>query len=98
MRGLFVINRSVFLYKKGIFKEALVETRSLVKQYPDVALINNIYGIINIALSDFNQSLDCFYKALKLKPDYVEAHYNLGISLAHLGRVEEAILSYTKAI
>ena len=46
----------------------------------------------------FSESLDCFYKALKLKPDYVEAHYNLGISMTHLGRIEEAILSYTKAI
>ena len=92
------INNLVSLYKKNLYKEALIEAKSLAKQYPYISIIYNIYGIINIALSDFDQSLDCFYKALKLKPDYVEAHYNLGISLAHLGRVEEAILSYTKAI
>ena len=92
------INNLVSLYKKNLYKEALIEAKSLAKQYPYISIIYNIYGIINIALSDFDQSLDCFYKALKLEPGYVEAHYNLGISLTHLGRVEEAILSYTKAI
>ena len=92
------INKLVSLYEKDLLKEALIEAKSLANQHPNVSIIYNIYGIINIALSDFDQSLDCFYKALKLKPGYVEAHYNLGISLTHLGRVEEAILSYTKAI
>jgi len=33
-----------------------------------------------------------------LKPDYAEAHYNLGVTLKELGRLEEAEASYRKAI
>jgi tetratricopeptide (TPR) repeat protein len=33
-----------------------------------------------------------------LKPDYAEAHFNLGIILNELGRLEEAITSYGQAI
>ena len=92
------INISVSLYKKGLFKEALTEAKSLAAQYPNVALIHNIYGITNLSLNDWDQSVDSFSKAIKLKPDYVDAHYNLGIALKNLGRMEESILSYTKAL
>jgi len=92
------INKSVSLYKRGLFKEALIEAKSLANQYPNVSLIYNIYGIINIALSDWDHSVHCFSKAIMLKPTYVEAHHNRGIALSNLGRIEEAILSYTKAI
>ena len=39
-----------------------------------------------------------YKKAIELKPDYVEAHYNLGVTLRILGRFDEAEKSYKKAI
>ena len=92
------INKLVSLYEKDLLKEALIEAKSLSKQYPNVSLIYNIYGIINHALGDWEKSADCFSKAIKLKPAYAEAHHNLGIALDNLGQLEEAIFSYTKAI
>ena len=92
------INKLVSLYEKDLLKEALIEAKSLSKQYPNVSLIYNIYGIINHALGDWDKSADCFSKAIKLKPAYAEAHHNLGIALDNLGQLEEAIFSYTKAI
>ena len=92
------INKLVSLYEKDLLKEALIEAKSLSKQYPNVSLIYNIYGIINHALGNWDKSVDCFSKAIKLKPAYAEAHHNLGIALDNLGQLEEAIFSYTKAI
>ena len=37
-------------------------------------------------------------QAIALKPDYAEAHNNLGITLRELGRLDEALASYTQAI
>jgi Flp pilus assembly protein TadD len=39
-----------------------------------------------------------YKKAIELKPDYAEAHYNLGVMLQNLGRFDEAEKSYKKAI
>jgi tetratricopeptide (TPR) repeat protein len=54
--------------------------------------------MINNVLGNWEQSVICFSKAIKLNPAYADAHYNLGIALDSLERLEEAILSYTKAI
>ena len=37
-------------------------------------------------------------KALEIKPDYAEAHDNLGMALAGRGQVDEAIAHYQKAL
>ena len=39
-----------------------------------------------------------FRTAIRLKPDFAEAHYNLGIALAGQGKLEEAIAEYRAAI
>ena len=36
--------------------------------------------------------------ALRIKPDYAEAHYNLGIALEQAGRTREAIQHYEQAL
>jgi 2-polyprenyl-3-methyl-5-hydroxy-6-metoxy-1,4-benzoquinol methylase len=39
-----------------------------------------------------------YHKALAIKPDFAEAHYNLGNVLKILGRLDEAVASYHKAL
>ena len=92
------VNKLVSLYEKDLLEEALIEAKSLANQHPNVSVIYNIYGMINNVLGNWDQSVICFSKAIKLNPAYADAHYNLGIAQDSLGRLEEAILSYTKAI
>ena len=92
------INKLVSLYEKDLLKEALIEAKSLANQHPNVSVIYNIYGMINNVLGNWDQSVICFSKAIKLNPAYADVHYNLGIAQDSLERLEEAILSYTKAI
>ena len=47
---------------------------------------------------EYHQAIDCFNKAIELKPDYVEAYGNKGLILAHLGEYQQAINCYDKAI
>jgi tetratricopeptide (TPR) repeat protein len=44
------------------------------------------------------QAIACFDKALEIKPDLHAAWNNRGYALGNLGRLEEAIASYDKAL
>jgi tetratricopeptide (TPR) repeat protein len=46
---------------------------------------------------NLNESAAAYRALLKEKPDYVEAHANLGVVLARLGKYEEAIAAYENA-
>jgi tetratricopeptide (TPR) repeat protein len=39
-----------------------------------------------------------YEQALRLKPDYAEAHYNLGVALARLGRLSQAVGHWEQAL
>ena len=54
-----------------------------------------------MALADRGQvdeAIAHYRKALEIKPDYAEAHNNLGVALAGRGQVDEAIAHYRKAL
>ncbi|MBW4679426.1 MAG: tetratricopeptide repeat protein [Microcoleus vaginatus WJT46-NPBG5] len=54
-----------------------------------------------MALQDeekYAEALDCFQKAVKLKPDFIPAWVYQGITLEQLQRYEEAIACYNEAI
>ena len=70
----------------------------MAEQYPNVPLIPNILGAVNAGLECLDQAVTSYTKALQLKPDYAEAHSNLGAALSDLGKHEEAIASFTKAL
>jgi len=42
--------------------------------------------------------LASYQKALAIKPDFANAHSNLGNVLRELGRLDEAVANYNKAI
>ena len=92
------IEEIISLHKKGLFKEALKKTDILYNANPNNALIFNAYGIIYASLENFQKSIDCFSKAISLKPEYIKAHNNLGNVLTHLGKFEEASRCYFKVI
>ena len=44
------------------------------------------------------EAIGHYEQALRIKPDYAEAHYNLGVALEQAGRVQEAIGHYEQAL
>jgi tetratricopeptide (TPR) repeat protein len=55
-------------------------------------------GVIAHQKGDGLLGVDLMTKALAIKPDYAEAHNNLGNALKDLGRAEEAVASFRKAL
>jgi tetratricopeptide (TPR) repeat protein len=51
-----------------------------------------------VARGDHAGALPFYREAVRLKPDYFEAHNNLGVALNHLGQMEAAADSYRRAV
>jgi len=60
--------------------------------------IYNIRGTKYANLGQLDTSISCYEKALSIKPDYAEAHYNLGFSHHRLGQLDAAVRSYKKVV
>ncbi len=77
---------SIDLYKKAI------ELR------PEYAEAHNSLGVAQLTLGDPIEASPWLEKAARLKPDFAIAHHNLGNAYQQVGRFEDAVSSYKKAI
>jgi tetratricopeptide (TPR) repeat protein len=59
---------------------------------------NNLGSDLLDHTPNLQEAIADFEQALQLKPDYAEAHYNLGKALARSGRLPEAIDQYEQAL
>jgi Flp pilus assembly protein TadD len=50
------------------------------------------------ATKQFPGAIDAYRQAIQIRPDYAEAHQNLGVVLLKLGRVAEGMNSFRRAI
>ena len=86
------------LYTHGKLQKALDDSKELLREFPNSAILYNINGTVNVGLQLFNEGMNSFKKALKIKPDYVEVHNNMGIAFKDQGDQEKAIKSFKQAI
>ena len=92
------IKALVALFNQRKFDEVLTQGEALSDEYPTAVEILNILGAVNAGLERRDQAIDCYTRALRIDPEYAEAHNNLGIVFKDLGKFAEAIDSYKKAL
>ena len=92
------INNVMALYSSGKINESIVAIKALNEDFPNVPLLFNILGACYQSLKHIDASIKMFETAVSLKPDYAEAHFNLGVVLKVSGRPNLAVESYKKAI
>ena len=90
-------NRGLTLHELKRFEEALASYdraltcgRTMPRRSPIVATLQE--------LKRFEEALASYDRALKVRPDYAEAHNNLGVALMQLGRLSEARAALEQAV
>ena len=93
-----IIYQAVKFHSQGNISEATKYYQYFINQgFKDHRVFSN-YGIILRDLGKLKEAEFSYRKAIKIEPNYAEAHYNLGNILLGLGKLKEAELSYRKAI
>jgi len=78
------------LTNRGELEKALKIAGDLFNTYPEHARVVHALGLLKFRSGDLVEGENLIRKALQLKPDYVDAHYNLGRILHLSMRNDEA--------
>ncbi len=93
-----IINHAIQFHLKGNLTEATKYYQYCINQgFNDHRVFSNYAGILQ-NIGQLKEAELSTRKAIEIKPDYAEAHYNLGNILKDHGKLQEAEISYRKAI
>jgi len=77
-------------FNDGYFMEARQTCEEICELDPADPVIVCLLGMVYGSLNQFQRSIQFTRKAIEIDPDYVNAHYNLGIALQRIGELKEA--------
>ena len=92
------IHSVIDLFANRKKQEAIDKVNALIKDYPKSSLLLNLVGTFYKAIGMPDKAIQSFENAIAIKPDYAEAHNNLGATLQELGRLDMAVKNYEKAL
>jgi len=93
-----IIQLAYKFHSKGIISEAMKYYQYFIaKGFTESRMFSN-YGAILKDLGEFKKAEIVLRRAIELQPDFADAHFNLGITLNNLGKIEEAELEERKWI
>ncbi len=72
--------------------------QQILQADPSQPIALHLLGVIAHQAGKHDIAVDLITSALATKPDYAEAHYNLGGVLQVLGKLDKAVASYRKAL
>jgi Flp pilus assembly protein TadD len=86
------------LYSAGRFTEALATAETALPGDPENAALLNLAAVCAISIGLVQQAERYWRKALSLRPDYSDAHNNLGALLKNARHFEEAESHFRQAL
>ncbi len=85
-------------HNAGRLSEAQAAYMQVLKAASTHPIALHLMGVVALQVGQNQSAVDLITQALVVKPDYADAHSNLGNALKALGRLDEAVASYEKAI
>ena len=82
----------------GQLQEAENIFQQILNKYPNQPVALHMMGLIAHQVGKNDAAVDFMTRSIEVKPDYTEAYNNMGAALQLLGRSEQAIASYNKAL
>jgi len=95
---------SIYLYlgichkEKGEYGEALKELKKGRNAEGDRLEIHNLMGFCYFKLKDYDKAIECFVRAVEIKPASAIDWANLGVNVKAKGEDEKAMILFKKAL
>ena len=86
------------LYRQQKLKQVLNKAQKLAKRYTKSLTLWNLIGASAAQVGKLDEAVLAFKRAILIKPDYADAHYNMGNALKEQGKLTEAIKAYKSAL
>jgi tetratricopeptide (TPR) repeat protein len=93
-----ILAKAIQLHKTGQIAGAITLYEKVVRNAPRDAGALNLLGLACFQAGKLEQAAHAIGKALALKPDLPDAHYNLATVLQALGRHEQAVIHFGHAL
>lgn len=91
-------SRALGLHQQGAWDQAYSEYHGLLRANPRDVNVLNFLGVLCFQRGDPSEAAKYLKKCIKLKPDFAEAHCNLGQGFLKSGAVSAAIESLKRAV
>lgn len=88
---------SVHLRDQGYWSTAVTVGKRALALSPSNPGIWSNHGNVLISVGKIREGKEATEQAIKLNPNLVECHHNLGLALFYLGRLDDAIEEFSKA-
>jgi len=91
-------NLAAMLQARGELADAMEQYEQALRIRPEDPTVNNAFAAANIAASHPDEAIKYLAAALRSRPDYFDAHYNLGTALAMQGDFRGAVEHFRSAV
>jgi protein O-GlcNAc transferase len=93
-----IFRQAVQLHQSGQLPEAEKIYRQILAQNPRHAPSLHMLGALALQHRQYDAAAELIGKSISLQPNIAEAHGNLGVALEGLGRADQAIASFRRAL
>ena len=93
-----LLNKAMAAHGSGRLSEAQNHYKVLLKSAPKHPVALHFLGLSYLQQGKSDRGIESIQKALAVQPDYIDAHFNLGIALQGLGHHQDAEAHYRKVI
>jgi len=90
-------NLASVLQSRGRAREAIEHYRAALAVRSNALALNSL-GTALQEVDQFEEAAACYRKALRLRPDYTDAHYNIGLLLLRAHQSERAIAHFEQVV
>ena len=84
----------VELFNSGHHNQVIEKSIKLLETFPNSSMLHNLCGAANAELGRYDIAIIGYKTAVSLKPDFMDAIFNMGVAQKELGNLDEAINSY----